>query len=159
MRIAGAEHIPASGPVILAANHESMFDPFFLGARHPASRPLHGQGRALAVPVVARVIDSFGAFPVERGTGDSTAISVAASLLAQGEVLGIFPQGTSQPRPSRPYQRGAARLALATGAPLVPIRMTGTRGVPRPGRPPVEILVEEPIAVQAASRRSPLPRS
>ena len=98
---------------------------------------------------VARAIESFGAFPVERGTGDATAISVAAPC-SRGEVLGMFPQGTSKRRPSRPYHRGAARLALAIGAPVVPVRMSGTEACRRPGRPPVEIVVEEPIAVEAA---------
>ena len=150
VRIAGTEHVPASGPVILVANHDSMFDPWLLALVTPRPVRYMAKSELWRYRPVARVIESFGAFPVERGTGDATAISVAASLLREGEVLGMFPQGTSKRRPSRPYHRGAARLALATGAPVVPVRMTGTRGVPRPGRPPVEIVVEEPIAVQAA---------
>ena len=150
VQIAGSEHVPASGPVILVANHESMFDPWLLALVTPRPVRYMAKSELWRYRPVARVIESFGAFPVERGTGDATAISVAASLLREGEVLGMFPQGTSKRRASRPYHRGAARLALATGAPVVPVRMTGTRGVPRPGRPPVEIVVEEPIAVQAA---------
>jgi 1-acyl-sn-glycerol-3-phosphate acyltransferase len=87
---------------------------------------------------------------VERGTGDATAISRAAELLRAGEVLGMFPQGTSKRRESRPYHRGAARLALTTGAPLVPVRLEGTRGFPRPGRPPVRIEAQEPLLVSPA---------
>ena len=150
VQIAGSEHVPASGPVILVANHESMFDPWLLALVTPRPVRYMAKSELWRYRPVARVIESFGAFPVERGTGDATAISVAASLLREGEVLGMFPQGTSKRRASRPYHRGAARLALVTGAPVVPVRMTGTRGVPRPGRPPVEIVVEEPIAVQAA---------
>jgi len=65
-------------------------------------------------------------------------------------VLGIFPRGTSKRLPTRPYHRGAARLALATGAPIVPVRLVGTRGFPRPGRAPVQIVVGEPIVVEPA---------
>jgi 1-acyl-sn-glycerol-3-phosphate acyltransferase len=150
VQIAGAKHVPASGPVILVANHESMFDPWLLALVTPRPVRYMAKSELWRHRPVARVLESFGAFPVERGTGDATAISIAAGLLRDGEVLGMFPQGTSKRRPSRPYHRGAARLALATGAPVVPVRMIGTRGLPRPGRPPVEIVVEEPIAVEAA---------
>lgn len=147
VRIVGAEHVPATGPVILVANHESMFDPWLLALVTP--RPVRYMAKAelWRYRAVARVLESFGAFPVERGTGDATAISRAAELLREDEVLGMFPQGTSKPRPSRPFHRGAARLALATGAPLVPVRLAGTRGLPRPGRPSAHIVVGEPIAV------------
>ena len=150
VRIAGAEHVPASGPVILVANHESLFDPWLLALVTP--RPVRYMAKAelWRYRPVARVLESFGAFPVERGTGDATAISRAAALLRDGEVLGMFPQGTSKRRASRPYHRGAARLALATGAPVVPVRMIGTRGFPHPGRPPTQIVVQEPIAVAPA---------
>ncbi len=150
VRIAGAERVPASGPVILVANHESMFDPWLLALVTPRQVHYMAKAELWRHRPVARVLESFGAFPVERGTGDATAISRAADLLRKGEVLGMFPQGTSKRRPSRPYHRGAARLALATGAPVVPVRLVGTRGFPRPGRPPVEIVVEEPIAVEPA---------
>jgi 1-acyl-sn-glycerol-3-phosphate acyltransferase len=150
VRITGAERVPASGPVILAANHESLFDPWLLALVTPRQVRYMAKSELWRYRAVGRVIESFGAFPVERGTGDATAFSVAASLLRAGEVLGMFPQGTSKRRPTRPYHRGAARLALVTGAPIVPVRMIGTRGFPRPGRSAVEIVVEEPIVVEAA---------
>ena len=62
----------------------------------------------------------------------------------------MFPQGTSKQLARRVYRRGAARLALATGAPIVPVRLVGTRGFPRPGRPPTRVLVCEPIHVEPA---------
>ena len=68
--------------------------------------------------------------------------------MRDGEVLGIFPQGTSKQQRARPWHRGAARLALATGAPLVPVRMTGTRGLPLRTR--VRIVVGRPIPVEQA---------
>ncbi len=77
-------------------------------------------------------------------------MSRAASLLHEGEVIGIFPQGTSKQLPSRVFHRGAARLALATGAPIVPVRLVGTRGFPRPGRRATLVHVGEPIVVEPA---------
>jgi 1-acyl-sn-glycerol-3-phosphate acyltransferase len=94
------------------------------------------------------VLRSLGAFPVERGRGDVGAFTEAESLVRDGQVLGIFPQGTSKQHAERTWHRGAARLALQTGAPLVPVRMTGTRS--RPGRTRVQIVVGAPIRVAEA---------
>lgn len=150
VRITGAERIPAASPAILVANHESMFDPWLLALATP--RPVRYMAKAelWRVAMVGRVVEAFGAFPVERGTGDGSAMSRAASLLHAGEVIGIFPQGTSKQLPNRVFHRGAARLALATGAPIVPVRLVGTRGFPRPGRRSTEVHVGEPIVVEPA---------
>ena len=134
VEIAGAERIPATGPVILVANHESMFDPWILALVTPRPVRYMAKSELWKYRIVGSAIESFGAFPVERGAGDKTAISRAADLLHQGHILGIFPQGTSKRRERRPFHRGAARLALATGAPLVPVGLVGTRGLPRPWR-------------------------
>ena len=150
VRITGAERIPAGDAAILVANHESMFDPWLLALATP--RPVRYMAKAelWRVAIVGRVMEAFGAFPVERGTGDGTAMSRAASLLHEGEVIGIFPQGTSKQLPERPFHRGAARLALATGAPIVPVRLVHTRGFLRPGRRPTQVHVGEPIVVERA---------
>ncbi|MEP6976841.1 MAG: lysophospholipid acyltransferase family protein [Thermoleophilia bacterium] len=150
VRVVGAERIPASGPAILVANHESMFDPWILALATPREIRYMAKAELWRFRPVAWALDSFGTFPVERGAGDTTAMSRAASLLAEGEVLGMFPQGTSKRLPSRPYHRGAARLALVTGAPVIPVRMLGTRGFPHPGRPPAHVIVGEPIVVASA---------
>jgi len=146
IEVVGAERIPASGPVILAANHESIWDPFILGVATP--REIHYMAKAelFASRPLAAVMRSLNAFPVERGGGDQAAMSEAGRLLAGGAVLGIFPQGTSKPERQIGWHRGAARLALASGAPLVPVRLNGTRGLPLPSR--VRIVVGEPIAVE-----------
>ncbi len=98
-------------------------------------------------PVLAAVMRSLNAFPVERGGGDQAAMSEAGRLLAAGAVLGIFPQGTSKPELQIGWHRGAARLALATGAPLIPVSLRGTRRLPLPTH--IRIVVGEPIAVEA----------
>jgi 1-acyl-sn-glycerol-3-phosphate acyltransferase len=130
IEVVGAERIPASGGIILASNHASIWDPFILAV--VTKREIHYMAKSelFRSRPVAALLRSLNAFPVERGGGDRTAISEAAALLHDGAALGIFPQGTSKPQLQRGWHRGAARLALVTGAPLVPIHMTGTRGLP-----------------------------
>ena len=148
--VTGADRIPSRDAVILVANHESMFDPWLLALATPRPVRYMAKSELWRIPLVGRALDAFGTFPVERGTGDGTAMSRAASLLHEGEVIGIFPQGTSKQLPERPFHRGAARLALATGAQIVPVRLVGTRGFLRPGRPATQVHVGEPIVVQQA---------
>src|SRR6478672_1004958 len=113
----GRERIPTGGPAILVANHESMIDPWLLGLVTP--RPVRFMAKAELWEHAATrwVMEGFGAFPVSRGLGDRDAVGHGAELLAAGEVLGIFPQGTCLPYRRRPWLRGAARLALSTGTP------------------------------------------
>ncbi len=156
IEVAGGNRIPERGPCILVSNHESMSDPFILAVA--TERPIRFMAKAelWANPLFAFAMEGLGGFPVERGAGDAAALSRGAHLLAEGEVLGIFPQGTSRAFHRRPFHRGAARLALATGAPLVPVCMIGTeRILPTRVRhtfrfPKVRILVASPIRVERA---------
>lgn len=148
--ISGSAAIPAEGGVILVANHESLFDPWLLALATPRPVRYMAKSELWRYPLVGRALEAFGAFPVERGAGDATAISNAAEFLRRGEVLGIFPQGTSKQYPNRPFHRGAARLALATGAPIIPVRLINTRGLPLPGREQTKVVVAEPIHVEAS---------
>ena len=150
VRVTGAERIPVRSGAILVANHESMFDPWLLALATP--RPVRYMAKAelWRVALFGRVLEAFGAFPVERGTGDGSAMSRAAALLRSGELIAIFPQGTSKQLPGRVFHRGAARLALTTGVPIVPVRLVGTRGFPRPGRRATSVHVGEPIVVEPA---------
>jgi 1-acyl-sn-glycerol-3-phosphate acyltransferase len=144
VEVIGGERIPHEGACILTPNHESIFDPFILAVA--TTRPIHFMTKAelFRHRPLAAVLRWLGTFPVERGSGDRTAMTQAARLLAQGGVLGIFPQGTSR-QLTKKWHRGAARLALLTGAPLIPVRMTGTRAWPLRTR--VRIEVGQPIAV------------
>ena len=148
LEVVGSERIPESGPAILAANHASIWDPFILGLA--TTREIHYMAKAelFRLRPVAALLRSLHAFPVERSSGDRTAISEAARLLGQGVLLGIFPQGTSKPERQNGWHRGAARLALVTGAPLVPVRLSGTRPLPRRTR--IRIEVGEPLYVPVA---------
>ncbi len=151
VEVAGADRIPR-GPAILVANHESMIDPWILGLATP--RPIRYMAKAdfFQNPLLRAVMNAFGTFPVERGTGDTGALGQAGRLLDEGQVLGIFPQGTVLPYRRRPWHRGAARLALLTGAPVVPVALVGTERALRPGRPKVglpkiRVLVARPLEV------------
>jgi 1-acyl-sn-glycerol-3-phosphate acyltransferase len=155
VRIEGGEHVPPTGPAILAANHESLIDPWILGLVTP--RPIHYMAKAefFRNPVMRRIMEAWGTFPVERGGGDTDAVGVAERLIADRQVLGIFPQGTCLPYRDRPWHRGAARIALRTGAPLVPVALVGTEKALRPhrfkvGRPQIRVLVGRPFEVARA---------
>ena len=132
--------------MIVVANHESIWDPFILGVATPREIHYMAQSELFSPRPLGAAMRSLNAFPVERGGGDQAAMSEAGRLLADGAVLGIFPQGTSKPERQIGWHRGAARLALVTGAPLVPVRLNGTR--PVPWRTRIRIVVGEPIAVE-----------
>jgi 1-acyl-sn-glycerol-3-phosphate acyltransferase len=149
VELAGVERIPRDGPAILVANHESLFDPWILALATPRPIRYMAKSELWRHRATGAVMESFGAFPVERGAGDAAAMSRAAQLLHEGHLLGLFPQGTSKHHSPRRYHRGAARLALATGAPLLPVTLDGTHGVPRPWRRPrTSVIVHEPIEVE-----------
>lgn len=128
----GLEHIPAQGPVIVAANHRSFLDPFVIGTM--ARRPMYyvAKQELFAKRWQAWVLSALGAFPVRRGQGDEDTIQTAEAILARGDIVLIFPEGT-RTRPGalgRP-RRGVGRLALQTGAPVVPVAVIGTEDVRR----------------------------
>jgi len=127
---AGYEQIPASGAAIIASNHRSFFDPFVIGTM--SRRPIYyvAKSELFRNPVLAWFISALGGFPVERGTGDRDAIHTAKELLARGELVLIFPEGTrTRPGPLAKPKRGVGRLALESGAPVIPVAIIGTEDV------------------------------
>src|ERR1700754_4362422 len=125
--VTGAEHIPKDGPVIIAPNHKSFYDSFFVGLA--TRRPLHFMAKTeLFRGRSAWFLNRLGAFPVKRGTADPDALETARILLEQGRVLALFPEGTRfrDPETLRAPRRGAGRLAIEAQAPVVPCAITGT---------------------------------
>jgi 1-acyl-sn-glycerol-3-phosphate acyltransferase len=152
VEVEGGERMPERGGALLAANHDSSLDPALLALA--SERPIRFLARAeLWLPGLRRLLDALGGIPVRRGRGDRSALRRAVRALESGELVAIFPQGTTLGFRKREYQGGAARLALATGAPLVPVRLVGTAGAfrvfpPRLGFPKLRVVVGEPIPVE-----------
>jgi 1-acyl-sn-glycerol-3-phosphate acyltransferase len=149
--VRGLERLPASGPLLVAANHASLVDPFVLGAAIPRSLRFLAKAELWRLPLLDRVLDSLGGIPVDRGRGDLTAMRRAREALDAGEAVAVFPEGTV--RRGGPWLRGAARLALGTGATLVPVRLVGTADALRAGHvglPRVAVLIGAPIEVATA---------
>jgi 1-acyl-sn-glycerol-3-phosphate acyltransferase len=135
------------GPNVVVANHESVLDPplLALAARQPI-RYL-AKEELWEIRPLGWLITRLGALPVARGRDGHDALDRAARLLAHGATIGIFPEGTVS---GGPWIRGAARLAIETGVPMVPVRLIGTgkalsRG--RLGLPKIRIVVGEAVPV------------
>jgi 1-acyl-sn-glycerol-3-phosphate acyltransferase len=128
----GREHIPSSGPVLLAANHRSFLDPFVIGAL--TRRPVYYMAKRELFEHrwQAWLLNSLGAFPVDRGRADEQAMATARAILERGDCVVIFPEGTRvRPGPLARPHRGVGRLALQTGASVVPVAVQGTEDVRR----------------------------
>jgi 1-acyl-sn-glycerol-3-phosphate acyltransferase len=125
LSVRGAEHVPPSGPVILAATHESMFDVPIVVIASPRPVSFMAHRDLFRRRFGAWFFRSLGGFPVHRG--DSRGVAVAIDVLRRGRVLGVFPEGTRNfGRGTAPFLAGAAWLALRTGASIVPCSVAGT---------------------------------
>jgi 1-acyl-sn-glycerol-3-phosphate acyltransferase len=155
----GREHLPRSGPLLLASNHRSFLDPFVIGTlvRRPvyymAKRELF-EKRWQAV-----LLNALGAFPIDRGAGDRDAMDTARAILARGDCVVVFPEGTRvRPGPLGQPRRGVGRLALETGAPVIPVAVIGSDAVRRGWRirpRKVRLRVGRPLRFPTVERCSP----
>jgi glycerol-3-phosphate dehydrogenase (NAD(P)+) len=132
MQRIGREHLPRSGPLLLASNHRSFLDPFVIGML--VRRPVYYMAKRELFEKrwQAWVLNALGAFPVDRGAGDREAMDAARAILERGDCVVLFPEGTRvRPGPLGEPRRGVGRLALETGAPVAPVAVIGTEDVRR----------------------------
>jgi len=155
----GREHLPRSGPLLLASNHRSFLDPFLIGTL--ARRPVYYMAKRELFEKrwQAWALNALGAFPVDRGTGDGDAMATAKEILRRGDCVVIFPEGTRvRPGPLAQPRRGIGRLALETGAPVVPVAVIGSDEVRRGWRirpRKVRMRVGPPLRYPTVENRSP----
>ncbi len=139
LRVTGAEHIPASGPVIVASNHVGYVDFAFvmLGPPRPR-REMAFLARAdfFERPVVGRALRALGQIPVDQHGDPAAALQAAADRLQAGGIVGLHPEGTINPSflPVR-GRSGAVRLSQETGAPIVPAAVWGSQRLLTKWRP------------------------
>jgi 1-acyl-sn-glycerol-3-phosphate acyltransferase len=133
--IVGRKNVPRSGPVILASNHLSFIDSVVitLFARRPVSflaKDSYFTGTGVKGLISRTFFRGIGAIPVSRGAGQAAqqALDAGLGLLKDGEAFAIYPEGTrSRSWEMLPFKDGAFRLAIESGAPILPIAVAGTR--------------------------------
>ncbi|MDA3649578.1 1-acyl-sn-glycerol-3-phosphate acyltransferase [Saccharopolyspora indica] len=153
-----ADKVPTTGPVILAPNHLAVLDSFIVPLVLP--RPVaflakaeYFTGSGPKGALMKWLFSTWGAIPVDRGKGRAAkeSLEAAEKVLRDGGAFGIHPEGTRSPD-GRLYRgrTGVARLALSTGAPVVPVALTGTdklqpRGKKIPRLHPVSVRFGDPL--------------
>jgi 1-acyl-sn-glycerol-3-phosphate acyltransferase len=143
LEVSGVEHLPESGPVLLAGNHDSYWDPVAVGIAGLPRRQVKALAKSSlwSNAFMSRVLDGMGQIPIDRGAGDVRALDRAVEELEQGSCIGVFPEGTrSRGRELRP-RSGFGRLAQRVpGAQVVCCTVEGTVDVVRfPKRPRIRV--------------------
>ncbi len=127
------ENVPPEGPVIVASNHLNAADPPFLARALNRPPIFMAKKEMLDMPLFGLGFRAWGAFPVRRGEFDLAAIRAAVDVLRRGEVLLMFPEGTrSRTGQLARGHPGTATIALHTGAPVLPVAITGTENIKWP---------------------------
>nr|WHW29336.1 putative 1-acyl-sn-glycerol-3-phosphate acyltransferase [uncultured bacterium] len=152
--VQGAQHVPVDGPAIIAANHQSFFDTPLLMLTAPRRVMFLGKAEYMDDWKTRYFFPAMGMVPIQRDLARASmaALTTAGNLLKDGELVGIYPEGTrSRDELLHRGHSGVAHLALTTGAPIVPVGLIGTRevqpigqGIPNPtGR--LRVRFGEPI--------------
>ena len=145
IEVQGAGNLPREGAVILAANHVTNFDVFPMQFALPRVIFFMGKARLFRNPITGLLIRNLGGFPVNRGGKDHWAMDHALKVLRNGQVLGMFPEGTRSHGGGLGVARtGTARLAIEAGCPILPLTVLGSdrffRRFPSRTRVPITLL-------------------
>jgi len=138
----GIENVPKWGPVILASNHPSYFDPILLSVGIERRIRFFALRSILELPGIGWLVRRWGVFPVIRGGDNERSVRKALRALARGQAVGIFPEGRrSSNRRMGEVRPGVGRLAIESGAPVVPVTIFGafrawprTAAIPQPAK-------------------------
>ena len=123
LEVTGAENVPKEGGFILSSNHTALFDPVVLILSVPRRLRFMAKKESFKTPVIGKLMANLGMFPVNRGNVDTKALKTAMSYIKDGEVVGIFPQGTRRPGVDpreTPSKEGVAMISYRTGCPVLP---------------------------------------
>ena len=134
LEVSGLEHLPPTGPVLLAGNHDSYWDPVSIGLAAKDVRQIHALAKKelWSVPGLGPVLNGMGQIPIDRGKGDARALDTAVERLRQGACIGIFLEGTRSLGRTLRARSGFYRLAeRVPEAELVSVSVTGTTDLPR----------------------------
>lgn len=131
MRVYGGENVPKTGPVIIACNHVSYFDPPVLGTTSPRRISYMAKEELFHIPVLGPLISAVGAYPVDRTGSATSAVKRSVEVLRRGGVIGIFPEGGRNLTGNAEARAGVALLASLGKAPVVPARLLGTGNAKR----------------------------
>ncbi|HEY1854372.1 MAG TPA: lysophospholipid acyltransferase family protein [Solirubrobacterales bacterium] len=159
LKVIGRENVPRKGAVILAPNHFSQMDHFFAGVYLPRTIRFMGKSQLFGPPILTAIFKHGGVFPVRRGHRDEEAMKTTFILLEQGEMVLIYAEGgRSRSGELGEPKRGIGRIALESGAPVVPVAIYGSAGVrgwKRLRFPQVMIEFGKPRAFQVEEDVSP----
>jgi 1-acyl-sn-glycerol-3-phosphate acyltransferase len=142
LEVSGTEHLPAEGPILLAGNHDSYWDPVAIGIAGLPKRQICALAKSsLWKPGLGKILDGMGQIPIDRGTGDTQAFGRAIEELRGGACIGVFPEGTRSLGRELRARSGFGRLAEAVPeATIIGCAVQGTVDIPRfPKRPRVRV--------------------
>ena len=151
--------VPATGPVLIVSNHVSVLDPPLVGGAAPRPLFFMAKEELFRVPLFGRLIRSLNARPVRRDGSDMRALKASLALLEEGRALLVFPEGTrgEEGQPPREFKAGVGMLAVMSGAPVVPVYVSGSgaalprgRALPRLAR--VRVTFGPPLTFKMAGK-------
>jgi 1-acyl-sn-glycerol-3-phosphate acyltransferase len=159
-RVSGREHVPLSGPLLVAANHLSWYDPIILALVLPRRVWFFTKMEVFRWPIVGWLCRLTGQIPVHRGEGDRAALEKALAYLREGKALIVFPEGTVERQEQMiAAHTGMAMLAVRSGATVLPVGHTGTRRILHSWFPRVAIHIGEslfPVMPEGVSHKARL---
>ena len=131
--VVGKENVPLEGPLILASNHLNNADPPMVALAVPRRPTFMAKQEMIKWPIIGPAFRIYGAFPVRRGEADLSALRTATEIVNSGAMLVMFPEGTrSRTGGLTKGHPGTALVALRTGAPVLPVAITGSEGLTWP---------------------------